>query len=153
MFANGDEFFFVGMPTSVAAIEGKNFTMDCQVSSRDQVQFFWHFNGKLFGNSTRRYQNNSQLIFESIYRERDEGIYQCVALNQSSGYSVASSNIQLAVFWIGPEASVKLIRPASGASLKNGDSLSLQCLVAGTTTEITWYRNNRQVKKKFLSLK
>lgn len=141
-----DTFYFSVEPKSpVRTIDGHRLVLPCDVSDRNQITFHWTFNDQLLENTTRRYQNHSQLIIDPVYRQRDSGLYQCVARNHTSSYSVSSRIVELDIEWIGQTATIELISPLSADSLKLSDTLQLRCNIEGTHLHISWYRNSVRV--------
>ena len=102
---DGGEFVFInfgdarsGEGRSTIAktvIDGeRRVTLECVVSSSQQIQFHWILNGKLIQNTTRRYQVGSNLFISRITRRYDEGDFNCIAKNMTSGFTLKSPPVK-----------------------------------------------------------
>ena len=90
-----DSFYFSTMPQSRNVVEGSDITIDCDVSDRQHIIFQWMFRGKLVVNSSRRFQDNSNLRILRVSRDEDDGPFTCIATNITTGFSLQSSNAKL----------------------------------------------------------
>lgn len=94
--ANGqDTFYFNLKPTDQAVIEGTELTLLCGVSNPRHIQFHWIHNSKPVTNTSRRFQDGSNLKILRVTREEDTGPFQCIATNVTTGFSLQSGEAAL----------------------------------------------------------
>ncbi|XP_055347683.1 inactive tyrosine-protein kinase 7-like isoform X2 [Paramacrobiotus metropolitanus] len=134
-----DTFYFTAEPEArISVIEGQRLILPCDVSEHEHIDFHWTFNNYLIENSTRRYQNGSQLIIDPVYRLRDTGQYQCTARNASSGFSRSSRLAELDIEWLDYSVAVRAVEGVAGG-------LDLRCQAQGINLGYRWYRNNVEI--------
>lgn len=137
-----DTFYFSPQPADVRVRQGESATLRCGVSKSDRISFYWTLGGEAVRNTTRRFQQGSDLRVTRVDPSLDLGEFKCIATNASTGYSLASQGAQLNVLWIGDQASVELQSPASPADLAPGGDLSLRCRVDGVPEpQLEWFHN------------
>ena len=104
-----DSFYFDPAPVSQVVVEGKDLRLRCDVSSRQFIKFYWTLNDRTLANTSRRYQDGSDLRILSVNRSLDAGSFRCVAVNVSTGIAVRSGQAQLTVYCELPNASTMLM--------------------------------------------
>ena len=104
-----DSFYFDPAPVSQVVVEGKDLRLRCDVSSRQFIKFYWTLNDRTLANTSRRYQDGSDLRILSVNRSLDAGSFRCVAVNVSTGIAVRSGQAQLTVYCELPYASTMLM--------------------------------------------
>lgn len=60
------------------------------MNNRRHIVFDWTHDGKLVTNTSRRFQEGSNLRILRVTRENDAGPFQCIATNITSGFSLQS---------------------------------------------------------------
>lgn len=136
-----DSFYFSTMPQSRNVVEGSDITVNCDVSDRQHIVFQWMFRGKIVVNTSRRFQDNSNLRILRVSRDDDDGPFTCIATNITTGFSLQSSNAKLNIQWINETAEVILKRPQKN-DIKPGSDVILRCQITGNPPpSILWYRN------------
>jgi len=93
-----DSFYFDPAPVSQVVVEGEDLRLRCDVSSRQFIKFYWTLNDRTLANTSRRYQDGSDLRILSVNRTLDAGSFRCVAVNVSTGIAVRSGHAQLTVY-------------------------------------------------------
>lgn len=93
-----DSFYFDPAPVSQVVVEGEDLRLRCDVSSRHFIRFYWTLNDRTLANTSRRYQDGSDLCILSVNRTLDAGSFRCVAVNVSTGIAVRSGHAQLTVY-------------------------------------------------------
>jgi len=93
-----DSFYFDPAPVSQVVVEGEDVRLRCDVSSRQFIKFYWTLNGRTLTNTSRRYQDGSDLSILSVNRSLDAGSFRCVAVNVSTGIAVRSGQAQLTLY-------------------------------------------------------
>lgn len=83
------------MPKSQDVVEGSDLTIKCDVSDRQHIVFQWMFRSKILANTSRRFQDNSNLRILRVSEEDDNGPFTCIATNVTTGFSLQSSNARL----------------------------------------------------------
>ncbi|XP_014785291.1 inactive tyrosine-protein kinase 7 [Octopus bimaculoides] len=140
-----DSFYFSTMPKSQDVVEGSDLTIKCDVSDRQHIVFQWMFRGKILANTSRRFQDNSNLRILRVSQEDDDGPFTCIATNVTTGFSLQSSNARLNIQWINETANVILKRPARN-QIKAGSDVILRCVIQGNPVpSILWYRNKFRI--------
>lgn len=86
-----DNFFFSPNPVSQDVVEGSEVILRCDVSNRQSIVFHWESNGRMISNTSRRFQEDSDLRILRVDRDLDSGGFYCIALNSSTGGTKASS--------------------------------------------------------------
>lgn len=90
-----DSFYFDPAPVSQDVIEGEDLRLRCDVSSRRYIAFYWTLDGRALANTSRRYQDSSDLRILGVNRTLDSGSFRCVAVNVSTGIAVRSAEARL----------------------------------------------------------
>ncbi|KRT85935.1 Immunoglobulin [Oryctes borbonicus] len=85
-----EEIYFTKNPRDVDVISGKSVTLPCEVTPNEGITYYWELNGSKIANTTRRYQEGSNLRITRADRERDSGQFRCIA-QDSTGLSITSS--------------------------------------------------------------
>ena len=94
--SNGqDTFYFNQNPFDQPVIEGTELMLLCGVSNPRHIQFQWLHNGKQVTNSSRRFQDGSNLRILRVTQEQDTGPFQCIATNVTTGFSLQSGEATL----------------------------------------------------------
>ncbi|KAJ8972780.1 hypothetical protein NQ317_011632 [Molorchus minor] len=94
-----DELYFTKSPKDVTVVLGQAITIPCEVIPSEGIKYYWELNGSKITNTTRRYQQGSNLHITRVDRERDSGQFTCIA-EDTTGQSTpitsspASVNIQ-----------------------------------------------------------
>ncbi len=73
-----EAYYFNMQPKSITVAEGGRAFLECNVSNRCSVQFRWSLDRKTVQNTTRRYQNGSNLVISRVNRTLDGGEFHCV---------------------------------------------------------------------------
>ena len=92
-----DGFYFDPAPVSQDVIEGEEVTLRCDVSNRKMIVFHWMLNQKVMSNTSRRFQEDSDLRVLRADRLQDAGSFRCVATNVSTGMALRSTEAKLNV--------------------------------------------------------
>ena len=90
-----DSFYFQPAPSDKDVVEGGDVLLECDVSSRKHIVFYWALNDDPLKNSSRRFQYGSDLQILRVSREEDSGAYSCIATNASTGFSFQSREARL----------------------------------------------------------
>lgn len=90
-----DSFYFDPAPIGLDVIEGEDVHLRCDVSNRRDVVFYWTLNGKTIANTSRRFQDDSDLRIVSVDRNLDSGSLRCVATNFTTGIALRSTEAKL----------------------------------------------------------
>ncbi|CAL1542560.1 unnamed protein product, partial [Lymnaea stagnalis] len=90
-----DTFYFNVKPQNKDAVEGSETRLYCDVSDRRHIYFQWTQGGRPIVNTTRKYQEDSNLRILRVLRGEDEGPFQCVATNLTTGFSLQSQEASL----------------------------------------------------------
>ena len=90
-----DNFYFDPAPINQDVIEGKQSRLRCDVSNRKHIKFYWSLNNKQLSNTSRRFQDDSDLRILRVNQEEDSGSYRCIATNVTTGVSLRSTEAQL----------------------------------------------------------
>ena len=93
-----DSYYFNVQPAATTqAAEGSEVRLDCDVNDRRHIAFHWQQNGKNLQNTSRKYQEDSNLRILRVLRGVDEGVYKCIAVNTTTKYDIMSNEAQLKV--------------------------------------------------------
>jgi len=92
-----DVFYFDPAPVDQDVREGGEARLRCDVSSRRMIVFYWTLDGKPVANTSRRYQDDSDLRVVRADRRADAGSFRCVATNVSTGIALRSAEARLNV--------------------------------------------------------
>ncbi|XP_075167352.1 protein tyrosine kinase 7 [Haematobia irritans] len=132
---------FLILPVSQSIAEGDTADFNCHATPTRGLIYSWTLNGQLIQNSSRIYQNGSDLHIESVSRESDGGDYVCIATNVANGARQASPPARLTVIWI-QTANVQLL-----ANYQH--EVILKCHVEASSgdglLEIEWFRNSEKL--------
>jgi len=90
-----DSFYFDPPPVSQDVIEGEDMKLRCDVSNRKMIIFYWTLNGKQLTNTSRRYQDGSDLRILRVDRVQDAGSLRCIATNVTTGIALRSTEAKL----------------------------------------------------------
>uniref|UniRef100_A0A1B0AGA3 Tyrosine-protein kinase-like otk n=1 Tax=Glossina pallidipes TaxID=7398 RepID=A0A1B0AGA3_GLOPL len=132
---------FLTLPQNQTVIEGESADFACHATPTRGLIYSWTLNGQLLQNSTRVYQNGSDLHIEAVRRESDAGNYVCIATNVENGARQASPEAHLSIIWI-QAALVQFLE-------SKHSQVILKCHVEGSSadrlTEIEWFRNSEKL--------
>jgi len=92
-----DMIYFDPAPPSQDVREGEDLLIRCDVSSRQLIVFYWTLNGKTLANTSRRFQENSDLRIQRVSRNLDSGGFRCVAVNVCTGIALRSAEARLTI--------------------------------------------------------
>lgn len=90
-----DNFFFDPSPRDRDVIQGQGTLLRCDVSNRKHIRFYWTLNNRKVQNDSRRYQEDSDLRITRVSREEDKGVFNCIAVNVTTGVSIQSTGAAL----------------------------------------------------------
>ncbi len=90
-----DNFYFDPAPIDQDVLEGEETLLRCDVSNRKHIAFYWQLDGKPLVNTSRRYQDESDLRIKQVDRNKDGGSFRCIATNISTGVSLISTEAKL----------------------------------------------------------
>ena len=93
-----DVFYFDPAPVDQDVVEGGEARLRCDVSSRRMIIFYWTLNDKPVANTSRRYQDDSDLRVVRADRHLDAGSFRCVATNVTTGIALRSAEARLNIF-------------------------------------------------------
>jgi len=93
-----DVFYFDPAPVDQQVVEGGAVRLRCDVSNRRLISFYWTLNDKPVANTTRRYQDDSDLRVLHADRHLDAGSFRCVATNVSTGIALRSAQARINIF-------------------------------------------------------
>jgi len=93
-----DGFYFDPAPVSQDVVEGEEVTLRCDVSNRRMISFYWMLNLKPLTNTSRRFQEDSDLKIVSVDRGLDNGSLRCIATNVTTGIALRSAEARLNIF-------------------------------------------------------
>ena len=126
-----DSFYFDPAPVSQVVVEEEDLRLRCDVSSRQYITFYWTLNDRTLANTSRRYQDGSDLRILSVNRTLDAGSFRCVAVNVSTGIAVRSGQAQLTIYCKSP-STVAGFRSLSilTAGFEGPDESHHKCLLA-----------------------
>ncbi|XP_050404298.1 inactive tyrosine-protein kinase 7 isoform X1 [Patella vulgata] len=136
-----DNFYFSLSPRDLDVVEGTEIKLLCDVSDKRHIVFEWTQSGNRLPNTSRRFQEGSHLRILRVLRGEDEGPYQCIATNETTGFSLQSSESKLNIQWIEETAIVELRRPKR-EEIKVASDIILKCQITGNPEPaILWYNN------------
>ena len=90
-----DSFYFDPSPINQDVVEGLEALLRCDVSNRRQIQFYWTINGRQLTNTSRRFQDGSNLRILRVDRVDDAGSFRCIATNVTTGIALRSTEAKL----------------------------------------------------------
>jgi hypothetical protein len=90
-----DSFYFDPAPVDQDAVEGEEVRLRCDVSNRDRISFYWAVNMRPVANTSRRYQDGSDLLIVAADRTLDSGGFRCIATNVTTGIALRSNEAKL----------------------------------------------------------
>lgn len=76
---SNDAFYFNVQPKGISVREGGRAFLECNVSNHCNIQFHWTLNEQTIINTTRRYQNGSNLVITRVNRTLDGAEFHCIA--------------------------------------------------------------------------
>ncbi len=85
-----DTFYFDPPPFDKNVREGEEVRLRCDVSDRNHIRFSWELDNKALSNSSRRFQEDSDLRILRVDRQKDTGAFRCIATNVTTGVSIRS---------------------------------------------------------------
>ncbi|XP_041351989.1 inactive tyrosine-protein kinase 7-like isoform X2 [Gigantopelta aegis] len=136
-----DTFYFSTKPADMDVVDGTETKLRCDVSNRRHIIFQWVQHGKPVENTTRRFQEDSNLRILRVSRDDDQGPFQCIATNVTTGFSLQSFEARLNIQWIEDVADVELRRPQP-EGVTAGVDVTLRCEITGNPEpSILWYHN------------
>ncbi|GFS70215.1 inactive tyrosine-protein kinase 7 [Nephila pilipes] len=137
-----DSYYFQPHPQDKDVRKGQTVTLECGVSNSKHVVFYWTLNGDPVSNTSRRYQEGSNLHITRVDPTKDIGEFKCIATNVTTGISLASQGAQLNILWIGDQARVVLQNPDSPGDLAERGEMILRCKVEGSSeVRFEWFHN------------
>lgn len=92
-----DSFYFDPAPINQDVLEGEPVKLRCDVSNRKMIYFYWTLNGRQLTNTSRRFQEDSDLRILWVDRHHDNGSLRCIATNVSTGIALRSAEAKLNV--------------------------------------------------------
>ncbi|GFS25672.1 tyrosine protein kinase like otk like [Elysia marginata] len=95
MAVSQDMFYFNVKPENTDAVEGSDVKLYCDVSDRRHIAFQWTQKGKLLQNTSRKYQEDSNLRILRVVREEDEGPFRCIATNVTTEFALETQEAKL----------------------------------------------------------
>ncbi|XP_063911044.1 tyrosine-protein kinase-like otk [Zophobas morio] len=158
---SNEEPYFSESPKNVDVVQGESVTLPCKVTPGIGMTYYWELNGSKIANTTRRYQQGSNLHITRVDRERDSGQFTCIAEESSASRSITSSGALLNIQWI-DEVAVQLQEPESASFISRGSDVTLRCHTdASGDVHYEWFRNSDrlikndrvEIKKKRLHIK
>lgn len=93
-----DNFYFDPSPMDQEVIEGQETRLRCDVSNRKHIRFYWTVNDRPLQNTSRRFQEDSDLRILRVDRADDSGYFQCIATNMTTGVSLKSRSATLTIY-------------------------------------------------------
>ena len=90
-----DNFYFDPAPVDESATEGDAALLRCDVSNRKHIAFYWELDARPVTNTSRRYQDDSDLRITRVDRNKDAGSFRCIATNVTTGVSLRSTEARL----------------------------------------------------------
>lgn len=90
-----DSFYFDPSPINQDVVDGGEALLRCDVSNRRQITFYWTINGRQLANTSRRYQDDSNLRIVRVDRSQDAGSFRCIATNVTTGIALRSTEAKL----------------------------------------------------------
>ncbi|KAK7149098.1 hypothetical protein R3I93_013186 [Phoxinus phoxinus] len=148
----GSSLQFSKEPKSQDALHGRSAILRCEVSDPENTHFSWTQDGRRVQDSTRRFQEGSNLKFTSVDRHSDTGNFQCVASSSATGETLASNNASFNIKWL-ERGRVSMNDPASEAELEEAERIVLQCHIDGHPRPSSkWFRDGEQLAGKERSL-
>jgi len=86
-----DSFYFDPAPVSQDVVEGSAVRLRCDVSNRHQIAFYWTLDGRALTNTSRRWQDGTDLRIAWVDRGQDSGSLRCIATNVTTGIALRSA--------------------------------------------------------------
>lgn len=93
-----DSFYFDPAPVNQDVTEGEDVRLRCDVSNRKLISFYWTLNSRQLTNTSRRFQEGSDLRILWVDRVLDNGSLRCIATNMSTGIALRSNEARLNIF-------------------------------------------------------
>uniref|UniRef100_A0A8C1ASH9 Inactive tyrosine-protein kinase 7 n=1 Tax=Cyprinus carpio carpio TaxID=630221 RepID=A0A8C1ASH9_CYPCA len=135
-------------PQSQDALHGRSAILRCELSGPEDMRFWWTQDGRRVQDSSRRFQEGSNLKFTAVDRHADTGSFQCVASSSSTGETLTSASASINIKWLerGP---ITMNEPASEAELEEAERIVLQCHIDGHPRPSTkWFKDGVQLDRK-----
>ena len=92
-----DNFYFDPSPLGGEVVEGDQMRLRCDVSNRKHIAFYWTHDDRKVANTSRRYQEDSDLRIMRVDRSLDAGGFRCIATNVTTGMSLRSIEARLTI--------------------------------------------------------
>nr|WBU98469.1 C-lectin 11 [Lineus ruber] len=123
---------------------GNKFTLHCEADGKPEVSYTWFKNGVPFNNATLEAEDrprikfdNTRVTIQAASAERDNGMYQCAAINQrGTSYSTA----QVRVLSFAPSFAKRPMAPSTYAAIDGKATLVCTPEAAPEPIKI-WYKN------------
>ena len=90
-----DNFYFDPSPLGGEVVEGDQTRLRCDVSYRNHIAFYWTLDDRKVANTSRRFQEDSDLRIMHVDRNMDSGSFRCIATNVTTGMSLRSIEARL----------------------------------------------------------
>ncbi|KFD50891.1 hypothetical protein M513_08204 [Trichuris suis] len=138
-----EAFYFNVQPKGITVREGSRAFLECNVSSGCNVQFHWVLSDAIVVNTTRRYQNGSNLVITRVNRSLDSGEFYCIATISTTGLAKQSQPASLAILWINENAVVTAL---SLPEIRG--ELQLRCDAEGYDEPVyRWFHNGHRLRR------
>ena len=92
-----DNFYFDPSPLGGEVVEGDQTRLRCDVSNRKHIAFYWTLDDRKVANTSRCFQEDSDLRIMRVDRELDSGSFRCIATNVTTGMSLRSIEARLSI--------------------------------------------------------
>lgn len=93
--ATQDSYYFSRKPESLSVVEDTETVLHCDVSNRKFIEFSWLLSEQPIQDTSRRFQEGNNLRILRVMRNEDEGPFNCVATNRSTGFALQSTDAML----------------------------------------------------------
>ncbi|XP_019642395.1 PREDICTED: inactive tyrosine-protein kinase 7-like [Branchiostoma belcheri] len=141
-----DSFVFDPVPIGQDVLDGRRALMSCGVVDPVGLQFHWELDGRRLANTTRRGMVGSNLQFDPVDKDEDQGEFRCVASNVTSGYTKSSDPASFNIRWLDDTGRVRLENPSAENLLQAGIPITLRCRIMGSPTPTyAWFRNGEEM--------
>lgn len=134
-------FFVFPLPNVHADVESE-LTWRCEADGVPHVTYTWFKNSEVLTRVHGEIEVRENVLFiRRLDKERDEGMYQCMA---SNAHGTSMSSAQLRVLSIKPSFAKHPLPPTTVAA--DGGNMTIYCSPeAAPQPEITWLHNNAEV--------
>ncbi|VDP13696.1 unnamed protein product [Soboliphyme baturini] len=92
-----EAFYFNVQPKGITVRENSRAFLECNTSTFCNIQFHWTLNDVIVANTTRRYQNGSNLVITRVNRSLDTGNFHCIATLITNGLARESQPAALSI--------------------------------------------------------